>query len=1047
MRARVWRGAVGLAGAMVLVMAGAAEARDEGDPPDAMRGDAQLADVTFVDREHGWAVGDRGVIWHTSDGGKHWSLQNSTVDCRLASVFFLDAKTGWAAGGYTLPYTHASAGVVLRTRDGGQTWTLERKLVLPVLARIGFFDPVHGWAFGQTSAYFPSGVFTTQDGGRTWSALPAAESRAWLAGDFLDLNTGALAGSAGALAAIRRRGVEGVSVDFGLRALKRMQFVSPSAGWLVGDGGLVLKTQDLGKTWQTTDGDIAASIRNHFDFSALAARGQYCWVAGTPGTRVLHSADAGRTWSVGDTGQTLPIHGLAFVDEHMGYAVGDLGTILATTDGGKTWQKQRAGGGRAAYVGFFSRAADIPLELVARLSADDGYLGAMEILNREDVEIPPAVDPQAQAHEAGVRVGASAAAAAWKFPLRQASLKLSAEQLVDVWNQANDGQALDKLEAHIVGRIRMWRPNVVFTATADARGAEPLAHVVNQIVLRAIERAADAGRYPEQIAEAGLQPWTVQKLYGALPRGEAGTTNISPAQVAARLGRSIGELAAGARGVIDSEFSLPAANVGFRLLVDHIPQEAGKRDFFSGIPLQPGGEARRAISEPAAGNMEAMRREVQLRRNLQAILAQSEKDDRDGRFLADFAGQTRMLEPARAAEVLFQLADRYHRQGRWELAAECFDLIVERYPTHPLAGKSLVWLVQYYASSEAAWRNRAPQQHTVQHVSAQQPVVDRLGPGKADRSGRRAAGDGDAQLAGGARREPVVSAAAQVERAGGVVVGAGDTDARFAKAAGYGKQIEQLEPGLYGEPLVRFPLALAHRQQGLPRQAERFYLALRHTRPPDAWRSCAMAELWLSEPKAQPPKELCACARAPAKPVLDGRLDEPMWRSAGKVELHSKQRDDAEWGAVAMLAYDEEFLYLGVSCTQAAGFKYARSDEPRPRDADLADQDRVELLIDVDRDFATFYRLAIDCRGWTAESCWRDATWNPNWFVAHGQNEGAWTVEAAIPLAELTGQLPIAKNAWAIGIQRTVPGVGFQSWTAPASSEIMPEGFGLLIFQ
>ena len=59
----------------------------------------------------------------------------------------------------------------------------------------------------------------------------------------------------------------------------------------------------------------------------------------------------------------------------------------------------------------------------------------------------------------------------------------------------------------------------------------------------------------------------------------------------------------------------------------------------------------------------------------------------------------------------------------------------------------------------------------------------------------------------------------------------------------------------------------------------------------------------------------------------------------------------------------------------------------------------------------------------------------------------AWTVEAAIPLSELTGQPPAATPAWAVGIQRIVPGVGFQSWTKPAAPEIIPEGFGLLLFQ
>ena len=35
--------------------------------------DAELTDVTFVDPDRGWAVGDRGVIWQTVDGGRHWT--------------------------------------------------------------------------------------------------------------------------------------------------------------------------------------------------------------------------------------------------------------------------------------------------------------------------------------------------------------------------------------------------------------------------------------------------------------------------------------------------------------------------------------------------------------------------------------------------------------------------------------------------------------------------------------------------------------------------------------------------------------------------------------------------------------------------------------------------------------------------------------------------------------------------------------------------------------------------------------------------------------
>jgi hypothetical protein len=123
------------------------------------------------------------------------------------------------------------------------------------------------------------------------------------------------------------------------------------------------------------------------------------------------------------------------------------------------------------------------------------------------------------------------------------------------------------------------------------------------------------------------------------------------------------------------------------------------------------------------------------------------------------------------------------------------------------------------------------------------------------------------------------------------------------------------------------------------------------------------------------------------------------------------------------------------------------SDGPRPRDPDLAQHDRIELWLDVNRDYTSFWRLAVDHRGWTGESCVDDATWDPTWYVAAAADETHWHVEAAIPMSELVPRTPAADTAWAIGLQRTVPGVGFQSWTLPASAEfVRPEGFGYLIF-
>ncbi len=65
---------------------------------------------------------------------------------------------------------------------------------------------------------------------------------------------------------------------------------------------------------------------------------------------------------------------------------------------------------------------------------------------------------------------------------------------------------------------------------------------------------------------------------------------------------------------------------------------------------------------------------------------------------------------------------------------------------------------------------------------------------------------------------------------------------------------------------------------------------------------------------------------------------------------------------------------------------------------------------------------------------------------AGGRKDG-WTVEAAIPLVELIGHAPQPHDTWAVGIQRTTPGVGFQSWTTPAAVTVLPDGFGYMAFQ
>ena len=81
------------------------------------------------------------------------------------------------------------------------------RLLLARLSRVEFFNANEGVAIGTGSSIFPSGVFITRDGGRNWQPLPTDQRGQWLAGDFVDVDTGAVAGGAGRYATVMRRRV------------------------------------------------------------------------------------------------------------------------------------------------------------------------------------------------------------------------------------------------------------------------------------------------------------------------------------------------------------------------------------------------------------------------------------------------------------------------------------------------------------------------------------------------------------------------------------------------------------------------------------------------------------------------------------------------------------------------------------------------------------------------------------------------------------------------------------------------------------------------
>jgi photosystem II stability/assembly factor-like uncharacterized protein len=82
------------------------------------------------------------------------------------------------------------------------------------------------------------------------------------------------------------------------------------------------------------------------------------FVVGDMGT-ILKSTDAGATWSPLTSGTSTTLHGIYFLDPNDGVAVGDSGTILRTTDGGGAWQNVTSGVGDDLRAVSFSGANGI----------------------------------------------------------------------------------------------------------------------------------------------------------------------------------------------------------------------------------------------------------------------------------------------------------------------------------------------------------------------------------------------------------------------------------------------------------------------------------------------------------------------------------------------------------------------------------------------------------------------------------------------------------------------------------------------------------------
>ena len=965
--------------------------RGRGQRPVSWQEDATINDVFFIDKKHGWAVGDQGLILRTTNGGLQWehvgnagldldddrSLDDKLINmrpvnqvhelypitCSLKSVCFINEHRGWIAGNYYTPLLNRSHCVILHTQDGGQTWNAVKNTLLPEINRIHFQHLLGGWALGGSSSLHQSGVLTTSSGGQSWSSQSIEPTGNFIDGELVPSGF-VVVDSQYRLGKITGRQFES-SVIIGEQPgrINAVRMLNAERGWAVGDGGVILMTGNGGLSWtHVKSSEVQRRQLRQFDFSTVSIAGDRVFVAGNPGKFLFSlSAATGEELTALPTGIQLPLEKLFFSDSVHGWAVGALGNIIATKDSGKTWRLQRGQRERVAILAVSGRAEDLPLAFLSRNSGEDRFVSSCVLAEGTNQTRRTVVASALN------RVGCS--------------------YLTDIGQPDAVGDNKREMEL-LVRAIRTQQPNALVCSSI---GGPSDAFVAN--CRSAIELAGSNSAFPDQIKQAGLSPWHVDRFV---------VRTKSKSEFTLRAERFLPT----AGILLQDQIAIARALVGLSPI--YRSDEHYRVESFTGSVNAVGDDIMYGLETLGK---ELPRREDTTQRGSFGSFATSplklEKLKQILKLAADPANQVRVENMIRGygngqdfreqGIWLWQLADDLQLIGKSELAAFTLDYLSSRFHHHPLTPAAMVWLANHYSSSEiqatagnALRESLSNVDPSIQHASKIETSVDE---------------NGITQVKWEKNPDRVsdISQAEYIENAVDAV-----EQNRMQQARAFLNRLKQRDPVLALSEPVKFMEAKLAQKSKDRAIAENLFKSIRRTGDVSSpLRFASSRELRSTEEAYL--ESLSVCFAAQARPLLDGELDDEVWQNAvvdGNAQMRvvtpanasSPTNTDMTW-----LAYDDEFIYLAARCSIQEKHHCKPLKKVRTRDPDLSFYDRIRMEFDFDRDLQSTFVFEVDSCGRAAESCSGSVGWNPDWYVAVGKTAKVWTIECAIPLSAVAG--------------------------------------------
>ncbi len=280
-----------------------------------------LLDITTIEQSKIVAVGERGHILLSTDG-LQWQQASVPVQSTLTAVFFIDENHGWAVG-------HDAT--IVASTDGGESWQIQQHLpqVQKPLLDVLFTDKDNGIAIGAYGLFY-----RTTDGGQHWTIeyhneFLFPEDQEYLAELKLEDEAAYLDEQSSILPHFNRV----LADDHSL--------------YMVGEIGLIAKSNDFGITWQQFDEIYAGSF---YDISRTQAG--TLLVAGLRGN-IFRRSSSDAPWQASNSSVTALLSSILLTNEQRIFILGNNGVLLESRDDGVTFVEHPQKDGKALISGVW----------------------------------------------------------------------------------------------------------------------------------------------------------------------------------------------------------------------------------------------------------------------------------------------------------------------------------------------------------------------------------------------------------------------------------------------------------------------------------------------------------------------------------------------------------------------------------------------------------------------------------------------------------------------------------------------------------------------